>query len=76
MATIAEYITEEGSAVARTVFAFKHSDGVLAGSVTSDAGTGEASITVATTDKHYIVALDDESGSNYNAVCKADITPT
>jgi len=76
MPTISRYITEAESPVARKVRAYLHSTKKFAGEATSDSGTGLAEITVATTGKHYIVVLDDDSGDSYNALIESDITPT
>lgn len=66
---------DAGALCARTVRAYLRSSGALVGSTTSDAGTGIYSINTQTLAEHTVVALDDASGTQYNALVLDRITP-
>lgn len=59
---------DAGANTARTVRAYRRDTGVLIGSATSDASTGNYSISTAYSGEHTIVVLDDDAGTAYNAL--------
>lgn len=62
-------VIEEGTPVARTVRAHDRATGALQQEVTSDAATGDFTFdNLVDGVEYYIVALDDDAGTNYNAV--------
>ena len=61
--------------VARTVRAYDRSTGELLKETTSSAETGAFSIGVFSTDPVYIIALDDDAGTDYNAIIFDRIEP-
>ena len=65
---------DTGAPCARTVRAYQRDTGELAGSTTSDPVTGAYTLAL-TAVPHYIVALDDEAGTQYNALIADRITP-
>ena len=69
--TVSGTVEESGSPVARTVRVYNRSDGDLLGSATSDAGDGswsvESAYPVGSSSTVYVVCLDDDSGTQYNA---------
>lgn len=64
-----------GTLCARTVRAYRRSDGALVGSVLSNAATGEFSIPVQLDGDHTVIALDDDAGTTYNALVFDKIAP-
>lgn len=50
----------------RTVRAYRRSDGALSGSAVSDAGTGNYTIAVPTSDEYNVIVLDDAAGTLEN----------
>ena len=60
-------VEESGSPVARTVRVYDRSTGELIDETTSDSGDGSWSIAVGDTSPVYVVCLDDDSGTQYNA---------
>jgi len=60
-------VEESDSPVARTVRVYDRSTGELLGETTSDSGDGSWSIAVGDTSPVYVVCLDDDSGTQYNA---------
>jgi hypothetical protein len=75
--TVSGTVTEGGSAVARTVRAYDRDNGELLGEATSDAGDGTyafGSLIIPGTDV-YVIALDDDAGTDYNALIDDRVTP-
>jgi len=66
---------DTGTLCARTVRAYRRSNGVLVGSVASDAVTGGYTINTTTDDAHTIIALDDDAGTQYNALVLDKVIP-
>lgn len=65
--TISGKVTDDtAAATARTVRAYRRSDGVLQGSATSDAATGNYTVQVPTNDECSLIVLDDAAGTVYN----------
>lgn len=60
---------------ARTVRAYRRSNGALVGSVVSNAVTGAYSINTQTTDAHTVIVLDDDAGTQYNALVLDKVMP-
>lgn len=68
-------VTEDGAPVAREVRAYDRNTGSLIASDVSDAVTGEWRCFVASEDEHYVVALDDEYGGDFNALIYDRVLP-
>lgn len=63
-----------GANAARVVRAYRRDTGSLAGSATSDAGTGNYALTTAHGGEHTLVFLDDDAGTAYNALALDRVT--
>lgn len=63
-----------GANAARVVRAYRRDTGALAGSATSDAGTGNYALTTEYEGEHTLVFLDDDAGTAYNALALDRVT--
>lgn len=66
---------DTGSAAARTVRAYRHSDGLFMGETTSDGGTGAYTLGISGTAPVDVVCVDDAAGVAYNSLVLAGVTP-
>lgn len=63
-----------GANAARVVRAYRRDTGALAGSATSDAGTGNYTLATEYDGEHTLVFLDDDAGTAYNALVLDRVT--
>lgn len=62
-------VQEEGSAVSRTVLAYRRDTKELADETTSDAGDGSFTLSnLASGVEHFLIVLDDDLGDQYNLI--------
>ena len=66
---------DTGTPCARTLRAYRRSDGALVGSTISDATTGVYALGTQTLERCTVVALDDTAGTQYNALVADLLTP-
>lgn len=66
---------DTGALCARTIRAYRRSDGSFSGSTVSNATTGVFSCPVQAIDAHTVIALDDTAGTAYNALVFDNVTP-
>jgi len=69
------YITENSAPVARQVYMYDRESGELVGGVMSDISTGFYEIVTSVSGEHFVVALDDDIGTSYNALIADKIVP-
>lgn len=65
---------DAGANAARVVRAYRRDTGVLVGSTTSDAGTGNFTLTTEYPGEHTVVYLDDDDGTAHNALVLDRVT--
>ena len=62
------YVKEKGVYVSRKVYLYRRDTGVLVDSCMSSTNTGYYLLGTSVSGEHFIVALDDDAGDNYNAL--------
>jgi len=73
--TVSGTVAENGTPVARKLYLFDRATGVKVAAATSDATTGSYLFAVPdTTTKYFVVALDDDAGTEYNALIADRVT--
>jgi hypothetical protein len=70
------YITENTLPVERPVKLYRRSNGALINSTTSAASDGYYYLTTTYNEEHFIIAFDDASGEDYNALILDKLDPT
>lgn len=66
---------DAGQPAARTVRVYNRATGTLLGTATSDAVTGAYEFALTSTDMVQVVALDDDAGTDYNALIVDRVVP-
>jgi len=69
------YITEGGAPVSRTVSLYNRSTGELVSNTISNVSTGYYYLTTPMSGEHFIVAIDDDAGKDYNALILDKLLP-
>jgi hypothetical protein len=69
------YVKEKGVYVSRKVYLYKRDTGLLMDSGMSNAGTGYYLLETSVSGEHFILALDDDAGDDYNALVQDRIYP-
>jgi len=70
------YVTEEGSAVERTVRSYRRDTGAFLNETTSSGVGGHFYLETSYSGSQYVVCVDDDTGLEYNALIYDSIMPT
>lgn len=73
--TLSGVVTESSTGVARTVRVYDRATGALLAETISSSEDGSFSIPIYSNDPVYVVALDDDSGDDYNAIIFDRVIP-